>query len=69
MSCTQIQALVQSRGAVVISTGQYTYQRFVAAANYCAFDQVLDRAWITTAGGTQCQVGFRCKDQYPFVDR
>ena len=36
MSCQQAQSLVASRGAVVLSTGRYTYDRFVASRGYCA---------------------------------
>ncbi|MEJ8476264.1 hypothetical protein [Roseibium algae] len=32
MTCTQAQALVKQRGEVVMTTGQYTFERFIADA-------------------------------------
>ncbi len=64
MSCGQAQSLVQSRGAVVLSTGQHTYDRFVATAQFCSSDQVLERTWVTTQGGARCSVGYICRPRF-----
>ncbi|MCG6858914.1 MAG: hypothetical protein LJE67_12700 [Salaquimonas sp.] len=37
MSCVQAQNLVQQSGAVVLSYGQYVYDRFVADRRYCQY--------------------------------
>ena len=65
MSCAQARALVLSRGAVVMSTGQHTYARFVATAQFCQRSEILDRAWVSTGDGTRCDVGFVCKEPFP----
>lgn len=36
MSCDQVRSLIDTRGAVVLTTGRHTYDRFVAHAGYCA---------------------------------
>ena len=64
MSCAQAQSLVRSRGAVVLTTGQHTYDRFVATAQFCSSDQVLERTWITTNGGDRCDVGYICRQRF-----
>ena len=61
MSCDQARALVAARGAVVLTTGQYTYERYVATAQYCSHGEVLYREWITTGDGEQCNVGYTCR--------
>ena len=69
MSCAQARALVQSRGAVVISTGQHIYDRFVASANFCVWGERLEPAWIGTGEGARCQVGFLCRAPFPRPNR
>ena len=64
MSCAQAQSLVRSRGAVVLSTGQHTYDRFVATAQFCSSDQVLERTWISTKGRARCDVGYICRQRF-----
>jgi len=41
MTCAQAQALVTTTGAIVMSTGQYTYERFVAHRGFCRHGEVL----------------------------
>ena len=65
MSCAETRALVQSRGAVVISTGQHTYDRFVASANFCIWGERLEPAWTGTGEGARCQIGFVCRAPFP----
>ena len=60
MSCRQATALVASRGAVVLSTGRHTYDRFVARPGFCLFGEYADRAWAPTRDG-RCVVGYTCK--------
>jgi len=61
MNCQQAQSLVRSRGAVVMTTGQYTYERIVAGQGYCEGDE---ETWIKTAptrDDPQCRVGYYCR--------
>ncbi len=61
MSCGQAQSLVRSRGAIVLSTGGYTYDRFVTSRRFCAPDEEEVPTWAPTRDSAQCMVGFRCE--------
>jgi hypothetical protein len=65
MSCDQARALVASRGAVVLTTGRHTYDRYVATAAYCGHFEILKRAYVTTGDGLRCRVGYVCALPYP----
>lgn len=60
MSCGQAVAVVRSHGAVVLSTGRHTYDRFVASAGFCMPDEYADSAWAPTRDG-RCHLGYVCK--------
>ncbi|MFN3890507.1 MAG: hypothetical protein ACK4MV_08925 [Beijerinckiaceae bacterium] len=61
MSCAQAQGLVASRGAIVLSTGQFTYDRFVSNQTFCTPEEELIPTWAPTRDNPQCMVGFRCE--------
>jgi hypothetical protein len=61
MTCGQARAIVASRGAAVLSTGRFTYDRFVSNRNYCEYDEVLEPVWVPTADTPQCPIGYRCR--------
>ena len=65
MSCHQARALVASRGAVVLSTGRYTYDRYVAHAGFCEIEQTTEPAFEPTADHPQCPIGNRCRSRSP----
>jgi hypothetical protein len=54
MTCAQAAALVASRGAVVLSTGATTYDRFVQHSGFCVYGDREDLAWIATRDLPQC---------------
>ena len=61
MSCAQAQGLIASRGAVVMSTGQFTFDRFVANASFCTREEVTRRAYTPTGDNPRCALGLRCE--------
>ncbi|NRG19500.1 hypothetical protein HPQ64_17550 [Rhizobiales bacterium] len=61
MTCAQAQAIVNQRGAVVMSTGQYTYDRFVASRAYCMRDEILKPLYAPTRDTAQCPVAYECR--------
>lgn len=61
MSCQATQALVSTRGAVVIGTGPDLYDRFVATQGFCQRDETTDPVWLPTADQRLCFIGYRCK--------
>lgn len=60
-SCEASRALVARNGAIVLGTGGFTYDRFVASRNFCQFDEILDPAFVPSGDTAQCFVGYRCK--------
>ncbi len=60
LSCSQAASLVASQGAAVLSTGQFTYERYVISANFCVRGEVPEPAWTRTADIEQCFIGYRC---------
>ncbi len=69
MSCGQAQSFVRSRGAVVMTTGPHTYDRFVASRQFCTPDEDLEPTWAQTRDAAQCMVGYRCEPRALAVDR
>ena len=66
MSCGQAAHLVASRGAVVLSTGQYTYDRYVRSQAFCFHAEYIRPAWVPTADPPQCPVGYTCVTDPPW---
>lgn len=62
MRCYQVAALVRSRGAVVLRTGPYTYDRYVSHAGFCVLGETTEPAWVPTLDTPQCFIGYRCVD-------
>ncbi|MCA1244497.1 hypothetical protein LC092_18790 [Stappia stellulata] len=61
MTCAQAQAMVAQRGAVVMTTGQYTYQRFVAGPRWCDHWEVVRPEVASTRDTQSCVVGYICE--------
>ena len=62
MSCQNARAIVASRGAVILSTGPYAYDRYVSGSQFCVRGETTEPAWVPTADTPQCFVGYRCRD-------
>jgi hypothetical protein len=69
MTCGQAAALVSSRGAIVLGTGRYLYDRFVHHRGFCAITEATKPAWVPTADTPQCFVGYTCIEADPLHDR
>ena len=70
MTCAQARALVMQSGAVVLATGRYTYDRYVAGRAYCFTPDINKRAWVATADTRQCLIGYTCEPRNRrFFDR
>ncbi|GGB34296.1 hypothetical protein GCM10011316_02990 [Roseibium aquae] len=64
MTCLEARTLVQSRGAAVLTTGQFTFERFVANGRYCVSNtQILQRAFAPTKDNASCTIGFVCQER------
>lgn len=60
MSCKAAANLVRSRGAVVLSTGPTTYDRYVASDGFCQSDEITRPAFVPAADNQQCFIGYYC---------
>ena len=65
MTCAQVQSMIDQRGAVVLSTGQYTFDRYVSNRNFCQHGEVLRRDYVPTKDNNKCYVQ-RCINSSPF---
>lgn len=63
MSCATLVNLVGQRGAVVISTGPYTWDRVVRDRSFCPFEQTSTPEFAPTSDNRQCFAGLRCIDR------
>ena len=61
MSCGQAAATVARAGAIVLTTGDHTYERFVAASTFCLGGEIVEPGIAPTADSERCQVGYICR--------
>ena len=61
MTCQQAQMMVQQQGAVVMTTGRHTYQRFVAHRGYCDYWETTRTARTATRDDPKCRIGYICE--------
>jgi len=69
MTCHEAKQLVKRRGAVVVTTGRYTYKRFVSHQRYCDYWERAASAWTKTKDNPNCRIGYFCEDRmdrFPF---
>ncbi|KLK92197.1 hypothetical protein AA309_15680 [Microvirga vignae] len=69
MTCHQTKSLVTGSGAIVLSTGQHTYDRYVRSQAFCLQTEFAQPAWVPTADIPQCFVGYTCVDEMPLSSR
>lgn len=62
LTCRQAQNMVLQHGAVVFTTGQYTYSMFVSNRSYCDYNQVLFTQYGPTRDHPRCPVAYECKE-------
>ncbi|MBO6508039.1 MAG: hypothetical protein JJ979_06085 [Roseibium sp.] len=65
LTCSQVQSMINQRGAVLLSTGQYTFDRYVSNRNQCQHGEVLYRDTVPTKDNGRCRVQ-RCADDFRF---
>ncbi len=68
MSCAQASYLVQSRGAIVMSTSNFKYRKYVKNHAYCNINESLKNAYVPTADTRRCKIGFTCFDKSLLFD-
>jgi hypothetical protein len=68
MSCGQARALVAAQGAVVMSTGTYAFDRYVATPGLCMLGEYAYYGYGPTQDARSCRIGFVCKPHSPFFN-
>lgn len=66
--CAVSQQDVARNGAIVLGTGGYTYDRFVANRGFCERDEFIEPAWVPARDTQACFVGYRCRASNPLWD-
>jgi len=61
MPCGASRQLVLARGAIVLGTGAYTYDRFDRDGSFCAIGEYMQQAFVPSRDTPYCFVGYRCK--------
>ena len=69
MTCSEAQALVAARDSIVLSTGRYTFDRFVSDDRFCYLGEYADPAFVQTADAESCRLFYICRPRpKPFED-
>jgi hypothetical protein len=63
MTCGQAAATVAKAGAIVLTTGPGTYERFVASGAECLPGEFTEAAQAPTTDSPSCTVGYVCKQR------
>ena len=61
MTCAQAAATVSRAGAITLSTGKNTYERYVASISHCMPRQTTEAGIAPTRDNPRCQVGLLCR--------
>ena len=60
MACRAANALVVSRGEIVLSTGRDIFDRYVSMQYYCGPGEKTIATFVPSADNPQCFIGYRC---------
>jgi len=63
MTCAEATAAVSRAGVIVLSTGEFTYDRFVSGIQHCMPRQTTAPAIASTRDNPSCNIGFVCTRQ------
>jgi hypothetical protein len=61
MTCEGAQQFIRQNGAVVMTTGQYTYERIVTNRSFCDYDEITWLKIAPTLDNPKCRVGYYCR--------
>lgn len=67
--CAASRQDVARNGAIVLGTGGYTYDRFVADRRFCERDEFTEPAFVPSRDSQSCFIGYRCRTSNPLWDR
>lgn len=61
LTCVGVRNLVQSRGAIVVSTSDNAYDRVVWTQTSCNRGEAIRAAYARTTDYTGCHIGYTCE--------
>jgi len=64
MACAEAAGLVARVGAIVLTTGPFTYARFVRDGGFCPLPETTRPAFEATRDVPRCFVGYTCHDRF-----
>ncbi|MDO9426896.1 MAG: hypothetical protein Q7T93_08670 [Methylobacterium sp.] len=64
MTCAEAAGLVTRTGAIVLTTGPFTYARLVRDGGFCPLPEVPKPAFEATRDAARCFVGYTCHDRF-----
>ncbi|MCJ2079749.1 hypothetical protein [Methylobacterium sp. J-090] len=64
MTCAEAAGLVTRTGAIVLTTGPFTYDRFVRDGGFCPLPTVPKPAFELTRDVPRCFLGYTCHDRF-----
>ncbi len=62
MVCAEAMALVKRQGAILLDTGNQTFQRFVRDRSFCELTEIADLRFVPTRDNPECPIGYRCRE-------
>ncbi len=65
LTCAQARGLVRSHGSILLSTGRYTYDRYVVSVGFCPFGDYAKSAYVQTRDRNSCRIGYTCTMDNP----
>ena len=63
MTCEAARALIQQQGAVVMTTGRFTYDRIVSGRGFCDRGEETVLKVVPTLDNPRCRIGYTCRDR------
>jgi len=66
LTCSQARALVHSHRSILLSTGRYTYDRYVVSVGFCPSGDYARNAYVQTRDRKSCRIGYTCTMDNPW---
>lgn len=65
LTCSQAQSMVRSHRSILLSTGTYTYDRYVVSVAFCPSGDYAKNANVQTRDRKSCRIGYTCTMDNP----
>jgi hypothetical protein len=65
LTCSQAQSMVRSHRSILLSTGRYTFDRYVVNVAFCPSGDYAKSAYVQTRDRKSCRIGYTCTMDNP----